>query len=97
MRAPSMFSHPSAFLPLLMSAAALACVLGFVAAFGTAPRPDEGALAHLWQLLMAAQLPLIVFFVARWVRRSPREGLPIVALQLAAAGAALLPVWLMGW
>jgi hypothetical protein len=45
--------QPSAFLPLAMSLTALAVVLGHVAICGVVHEPDEGATAHIWQLLMA--------------------------------------------
>ncbi len=40
--------HPSAFLPLAMSGAALAVVLGHIGTSGMQPQPDEGTAAHLW-------------------------------------------------
>jgi len=91
------FKHPSAFLPVLMSLGALACVVVYLALHGTAPQPDEGAAVHLWQLLMAGQLPIILFFAIRWVPQSPRHAILILALQLLAAVAAVAPVFLLGW
>jgi hypothetical protein len=45
-RSPStVLKHPSAFLPVAMSVAALATVLMFVALHGTAPQADVGAAA----------------------------------------------------
>jgi hypothetical protein len=49
----------SAILPLLMSLAALALVFGHVALFGAVREADEGATAHLFQLLIAGQLPVV--------------------------------------
>lgn len=46
---------PSAFVPMAMSLAGLVVVLTQLALVGPAPQPDEGAAAHLWQLLMAGQ------------------------------------------
>jgi len=54
-------------------------------------------MAHLWQLMMAAQVPLIVFFAIRWLPRNPKYALAILALQGAAALAALAPVYLLRW
>ena len=54
--------QPSAFLPLTMSLTALALVLSHIAIFGAAREADEGTTAHLWQILMAGQLPVLVFF-----------------------------------
>jgi hypothetical protein len=79
-----------------MSLAALALVLGHVALYGAAREADEGTAAHLWQLLMAAQLPVIAWFAVAWLPREPRRALGVLALQAAAALAALAPVFLLG-
>ena len=94
---PNTLKHPSAFLPVAMSLLAVAVVLIHLALFGTARQPDEGAAAHLWQLLMAGQLPVIFFFAVRWLPQAPRFALPVLALQVAAAVAALAPVCLLHW
>jgi hypothetical protein len=97
-RSPStVLKHPSAFLPVAMSVAALATVLMFVALHGTAPQADEGAAAHIWQLLMAAQVPVVLFFAIKWLPRSPRQALPVLGLQVGAALAAMAPVFLLHW
>jgi len=93
----TLLKHPSAFLPVAMSLGALSTVLIFVALHGTAPQADEGAAAHIWQLLMAAQAPVVVFFAIRWVPQSPGQALPILALQVGAALAAMAPVFLFHW
>ena len=91
----STLKKPSAWLPIGMSLAALAVVAIHVAMYGPAPEPDEGTAAHLWQMLMAFQAPIVLFFALRWVPREPRQGLPILAAQLAAALAAMAPVFLL--
>ena len=90
-----MLKKPSGFLPMAMSLVALAVVLAHVAIYGATREADEGAAAHFWQLLMAAQLPLLVFFAIRWLPRSPRQALLVMALQAGAAVAALVPVYLL--
>jgi len=92
-----MLRKPSAFLPPLMSGLALAVVLVFLGLDGSTPQKDEGTAAHLWQLLMAGQVPLILFFAIKWLQESPKQGLTVVALQIGAAAAALLPVFLLRW
>lgn len=90
---------PSAFIPLAMSLCAFAVIVGSVAVYGTdglREMPDEGTAAHLWQLLMTAQLPLIAFFAFKWLARDRNAGMTVLAIQLAGFGAALLPVWLLG-
>lgn len=89
--------HPSAFLPVAMSVGALATVLVFLALHGPAPQQDEGAVAHVWQLLMAGQVPIVLFFGIKWVPQSPRQAVPVLALQAGAALAAMTPVFLLRW
>jgi hypothetical protein len=92
-----MIKRPSAFVPVAMSFAALAIVLVHIIMSGAARQADEGTAAHLWQLLMAAQIPIIAFFAIRWLPQSPRSALPVLALQAVAALAALAPVYLLNW
>src|SRR3989304_3302598 len=93
----AILKHPSAFLPVAMSLGALATVLILIASHGTAPQADEGAAAHVWQLLMATQAPIVLFFAIKWVPQSPRQAVPILALQVGAALAAMAPVFLLRW
>ena len=87
--------RPSALIPIAMSIVALAIVLGHVAVVGTAREADEGTAAHLWQLLMAGQLPVIAFFALTWLPQRPREALIVLGLQLLAGLAAAAPVFLL--
>jgi hypothetical protein len=96
-RAWTTLKQPSAFLPVAMSLVALAVVATHVAWHGTAPQADEGAAAHIWQILMAAQVPLVLYFAVRWVPRAPRQAAGILALQVAAALGAMAPVFLLHW
>lgn len=91
----STMEKPSAWLPIAMSLAALALVLVHVALFGAAREADEGAAAHLWQMLMAGQVPIVAFFAIKWLPQTPRQALLILALQAGAALAAMAPVFLL--
>ena len=91
----SIMQKPSAFLPLAMSFAALGTVLVHVAMFGVAREADEGTAAHIWQILMAAQIPIVAFFAIKWLPRTPRQALLVLALQGGAALAALAPVFFL--
>ncbi len=91
----TLLKKTSAWLPIAMSVTALALVCGYLALYGVERPGDEGAVAHSWQLLMAGQLPLIAYFVVKWLRRAPRQAAPILALQVAAVIAALAPVYLL--
>ena len=91
----TLLKSPSAFLPVVMSLAALATVAVYVALFGVARQPDENTAAHLWQLLKAAQVPIIAFFAIKWLPRQPMRALTVLAIQAAAALAAMAPVYLL--
>jgi hypothetical protein len=93
----SLSKKPSAFVPMAMSLTALAILLGSIAASsGVVRDADEGAVAHIWQLLMAGQVPILAYFVIRWLPRVPRHALYVLALQIGAALAALAPVYFLG-
>ena len=91
----SILKHFSAFVPLVMSFAALATVLIHVAIFGAAREADEGTAAHIWQLLMAGQVPVVAFFAIKWLPRAPSQALPVLVLQGGAVLAALAPVYFL--
>jgi len=91
----STLKKPSALLPLAMSFAALAVVIVHVIRFGVAREADEGTSAHIWQILMAVQVPIMAFFAIKWLPRTPKQALLILALQAGAALAALAPVYFL--
>ena len=90
------FKRPSAFFPVAMSLTAFMAVAIHVAMFGSTRERDESAAAHIWQLLMVAQVPIMLFFASKWLRRTPREARVILAWQIAAAFVALAPVYFLG-
>ena len=89
--------QPSAFIPIAMSIAALITVLYHIAMSGIARETDEGAAAHIWQLLMGGQVPVVAFHAVKWLPRAPGTALRILAVQAGAALAALAPVYWLGW
>ena len=91
----SLIKNPSAFLPMAMSFAALATVLVYIAINGIARQADEGTAAHIWQILMAAQIPIMAFFAIKWLPRTPKQALLVLALQVGAALAAMAPVYIL--
>jgi len=88
--------RPSAFVPISMSIVALTMVLVSIAVFGVVREDDEGAIAHLWQILMGGQLPLLAFFLIKWLPRAPKAALSVLTLQIFAALAAMAPVYILG-
>ena len=83
------------FLPLLLSLAALGLVTSALLFNWVTPQPDgdEGTPAHIFQLLIAAQMPLIIIFLTTTEAHDwPRTG-KWLAAQIAAIGLALFPVF----
>ena len=95
MKFSTLLKKPSAFLPMGMSLAALATVLIHIVIYGVAREADEGATAHIFQLLLIVQLPIVLFFAIRWLPRFPRPALLVLALQAVAGLAALAPVFFL--
>lgn len=79
----SLVKQPSAYLPLAMSLAALTLVLAHAAVYGIVHEADEGAAAHTWQILMAAQLPFVAYFLLRWLPDRTKDALTVLALFAA--------------
>jgi hypothetical protein len=92
----STFRIPSAWVPLAMSAIALAVVAGHLLSSGVAPGVDEGAAAHVWQLLMVGQLPVIGWFLLRWFPRGRAAAAQVLVAQVIALLVAVAPVVLLG-
>jgi hypothetical protein len=79
-----------------MSATALGIVVCQVLVNGVVHEADEGAAAHLWQLLKAGQLPLIAWFLVLQVPNGLRKAAPVLAAQVGAILLAAAPVALLG-
>jgi hypothetical protein len=97
MRSRSAWKQAGAVIPIAMSLAALGVVIGYAATFGIAPQGDEGTAAHVWQVLMAGQVPVVVFFAIRWFPAAPKQALLVLVAQVGAALAAMFPVWWFQW
>lgn len=86
-----MLKRPSAFLPLAMSCGAFAAVLVFLAVHGPDRQPGEGSAAHVWQLLMAGQIPIVLSFAIKWVPRSTAGSAHTSVSRRGGDGAGVLP------
>ena len=93
----AVIKKPSGWLPIAMSLTVLVMELSHIARVGVAPQADEGTEAHLFQILMAAQVPIIAFFVIRWFPRIPKQTLVIFVLQVAVALLPLAVVYFLKW
>ena len=91
----SLIKQLSAWLPLTMSLAALALVLGHAAIYGIVHEADEGTPAHIFQILMIAQIPVAAYFALKWLPKQPKQSLQVLALQAAAWVAAIAAVYFL--
>lgn len=91
----SLLKQPSAYLPLAMALACLTLVLGHYAMYGNLHEVDEGTPAHLFQLLMVAQVPIVGYFAIKWLPQSPTQALQVLTLWAAVVVAAFTSVYFL--
>lgn len=96
-----LLQKPAGYIPLAMSALALALLLGFIVAGfaqGRAPEPaqDEGVAAHLYQLLIGCQVFPIGWFALRWGLQAPAAAFAVLVLQVLAICVTFVPLWWFG-
>jgi hypothetical protein len=78
-----------------MSAAAFTLIVGVLLTVGVTHSQDEGTPAHIFQLLMVLQAPIIALFALRWVPQGRVNAVVVLLFQLGAAGVAICTVaWL---
>lgn len=82
MTARALLRKPSGFMPLVMSTLAVGLLATAWFTNGLVHQPDEGGYAHLWQLLMGLQLPIVAYFGVRWAPQAPGPAARVLGLQL---------------
>lgn len=95
MKPSTILKQPSAFLPVAMSLAAIVTLVVALAMNGVVRETDEGSAAHIWQLLMGGQIPIVAYFAIKWLPQAPRQALYVLALQVGVALVAMAPVYLL--
>src|ERR1700682_1070427 len=95
MKLSATMRQPSAFLPVTMSLLALVTLLVAFITGGLVRETDEGTAAHIWQLLVGCQIPIVAYFTIKWLPQAPRQALYVLALQVGVALAALAPVFIL--
>lgn len=86
--------NPSAWLPIALSLiVVVAWCISFATAGAPARQPDEGTGAHLFQIWLAAEVLMVVFFTIKWLPQNPKQALKILVLQIAVALLACAPVF----
>jgi hypothetical protein len=93
----TLMRRPTGYVPVAMSLGAFAMIVWFVALHGVVHQPDEGAQAHLWQLLVAGQVPIIASFAWRWLPRARGPAAAVLAVQVGSVLLlAVAPLWALG-
>jgi hypothetical protein len=77
----SLIKKPGAYIPLLMSLAALGLVIGHALVYGIVHETDEGTAAHVFQALMAFQVPIIGYFILKWMPKRPKETFLVLVVE----------------
>lgn len=91
----SLIRKPSALIPLVMAFVALVMPFVYAAVNGLDTHQDEGTAARLWQLLIVAQVPFVAFFAIKWLPRSPKQALLILALHVGIVFVAFASVLML--
>ena len=91
----SPLKYPSAWLPLAMSGGGIFLVVLHVARYGVTHDTDEGTSAHLFQILMVLQVPIVGYFAVKWLPQAPGPAMRVLALQGLGIVAAFASVYLM--
>ena len=92
----SMLRQMSALVPLAMSLAALLLVIYQLIISAHSSGAEADAVASVFQLLIVGQAPFAAYFAVKWMPRAPGDAMLILALQAAAAVAALAPMMFFG-
>ncbi len=86
----SLLKKPSAWLPVVASLTLLAAMLIGIEMFGVPVREaDEGTGAHLFQIWLALEVLMVVFFAVKWLPQRHMQALLVLTIQIVAA---LLPM-----
>ncbi len=87
-----LINEPSAIIPMLMSAMAVVLVIGHYMLYGEDRDADEGTAAHLFQMLLVLQIPIIFAFLVKWFPKERHQVLWILAMEAGFIAVALVSV-----
>jgi len=75
------FRRPSSFVPIAMSGLVIIAMVWHLLRFGLGHQTDEGTAAHIFQIVMPLELPVIGYFALRWLAVDPRWAGKVLAVQ----------------
>ena len=85
--------RPSSIVPVVMSGFVIAATVWHLTRFGLVHQTDEGTAAHIFQILMPLQVPVIGYFAIRWLPIDARWTSKVLALQVTLFVAILAVVF----
>ena len=85
----SLLKKPSAAIPIVISFIAVTLVLVQRSLVLSGEDSDVAAFSRTFRIVLALQIPPIIYFLYRWLPRKPNDALRVLALQ---AGAALIAI-----
>ena len=91
----NVLKKPSAWIPLALSLCAIMLIIVHVVIFGVTNETDEGTAAHIFQLLMVAQLPFVTVFIIRWLPQKPKQAIWVFISQAVLAMSAVTLVYFL--
>ncbi|MDO8548338.1 MAG: hypothetical protein Q7R71_01560 [bacterium] len=89
----NLLKQPSAWIPIALSLAMLAYILIYISMLGIIHETDEGTGAHLFQIWLVLEVPMVAFFAVKWLPQRPKQALVVLAIQIVAVLAACAPVF----
>ena len=90
----TLIKKPSAWLPIVMSLAVLATILIYIALSGTpTQQPDEGTVAHLFQIWIVIECLMVGFFAVTWLPKIPKQAFIILMIQIIATLTSINCIW----
>lgn len=95
MKFTTLLKQPSGFLPITMSLTAIAEIIIYLALFGITQQEDEGIAAHIFQLLVGLQVPIMMYFAVKWLPKFLKQAIPILVIQVTAIVAAVTPILIL--
>ena len=91
----SLIKKPSAWIPIVIPLTFFAVMLILFTINGLpSPQKDEGTMAHLFQIWIVLEIPMLSFFAIKWLPQAPKEASIILAIQIISALMVCAPVFI---
>ena len=89
-----LIKKPSAWMPIAISLFLSISIYVGIFTHSILRQTDEGAGAHIFQLLMCLQTIVIIFFIIKYLIKFPKQTAIIFLIQVLAIILAFSPVYL---